>query len=210
MSQNIADSLRQLSNYTGDDFKKIGSAPLSIRIVMTLLFCAIIAAASVWLLIIPTQEKLTAVTAKEQDLRQAFSSEQAKVANLAAYKNQMVTIEKSFSMMLRQLPNEIDIESLLVDLSQTSIAAGLSVDFFKPEPEVRREFYSEYPIELKVTGTYHELGAFVSGLAALPRIVTLSDISINPLSENSEEDNFDNELIMELKATTYRYMEEDI
>jgi type IV pilus assembly protein PilO len=116
--------------------------------------------------------------------------------------------------MLRQLPDETDMESLLVDLSQTSVAAGLEVEYFKPGSERKLEFYAEYPIELRVSGTYHEFGKFVSGLAALPRIVTLHDIEIEPSGGdggNGEGSGAagSKDLDMTLTAKTYRYLTDE-
>ena len=130
---------------------------------------------------------------------------QNKAANLGAYKAQLEEMRRSFGAMLRQLPDTTDIESLLVDLSQTSVASGLEVAFFKPESEVAKEFYAEYPIKLSVTGKYHEFGSFISGLAALPRIVTLQDINIRPI----DADNPGGQLKMDLTAVTYRYLDEE-
>ena len=118
-------------------------------------------------------------------------------------------MNRTFNVMLRQLPNKTDIESLLIDLSQTSVAAGLEVEFFKPKNEVAREFYVEYPIQIKVTGNYHQFGNFVSGLAALPRIVTLHDINITPVNSRSDQDGPAQLLEMDLTATTYRYLDDD-
>jgi len=116
-------------------------------------------------------------------------------------------MEESFGAMLRQLPDETDMESLLVDLSQTSVAAGLDVKYFEPGNERQQEFYAEYPIELRVAGTYHEFGNFVSGLASLPRIVTLHDIAIKP-SGNGNATGQNVDLSMQLEAKTYRYLED--
>ena len=119
--------------------------------------------------------------------------------------------------MLRQLPNKTDIESLLVDLSQTSVASGLDVEYFKPDSEVPREFYAEYPIKISVTGQYHQFGQFISGLAALPRIVTLNNIDISRLyginsgrgNQDAAENASQGRLKMDLVATTYRYIDEE-
>ena len=141
------------------------------------------------------------------------SPEQAKAANRAAYVEQLEEMEKTFNVMLRQLPNKTDIESLLVDLSQTSVASGLDVEYFKPDTEVPREFYAEYPIKISVTGQYHQFGQFISGLAALPRIVTLSQIDIASLragnNNNQSGEAPDRKLKMDLVATTYRYIDEE-
>jgi len=146
-------------------------------------------------------------------LRAKFDDEQSKAANRAAYVEQLDEMKKTFNVMLRQLPNKTDIESLLVDLSQTSVASGLDVKYFKPETEIPKEFYAEYPIRISVTGQYHQFGQFISGLAALPRIVTLNNISIVELKEKrpagTRESASEKKLKMDLVATTYRYLEEE-
>ena len=124
--------------------------------------------------------ELDKVIAEEQQLRNIFSGKQAKAANLEAYKQQLEEMRTSFGTLLRQLPNETEIETLLTDISQTGISSGLEIDYFKPEGLRPKEFYSEYPIKLKVTGRYHEFAEFISGVAALPRIVTVQNIAIKP------------------------------
>jgi len=141
---------------------------------------------------------------EEQELRLAFENKQRKAANYDAYKAQLTQIEQSFGTMLRQLPGETEIPSLIVDISQTGLAAGLQEKLFVPQAEIPRDFYAEKPIKIRLTGGYHEIGNFVSGIAALPRIVTLHDINITP--ENKES--FDN-LSMEVTAKTYRYLDEE-
>jgi type IV pilus assembly protein PilO len=111
-------------------------------------------------------------------------------------------MEESFGAMLRQLPNRTEVADLLVDVSQTGLAAGLEFELFQPQPEVPKDFYAELPIKIRVVGTYHEFGEFVSGLAALPRIVTIHDVQIKPYQTNSSE------LLMEAMARTYRYLDE--
>jgi len=173
---------------------------------------AVLAAVS-WFLIIPKFDELKVVERKEQTLRAKFDSEQAKAANRSAYVEQLEEMKKTFNVMLRQLPNKTDIESLLVDLSQTSVASGLDVKYFKPETEVPKEFYAEYPIKISVTGQYHEFGQFISGLAALPRIVTLSNIDISEVRQQAQaaeaQQSTGGKLKMDLIATTYRYIEEE-
>ncbi|MBX2882162.1 MAG: type 4a pilus biogenesis protein PilO [Granulosicoccus sp.] len=177
------------------------------------LACAAVLFAMFWFLIKPETEKLTVVEAQEQELRIKFDAEQAKAANRSAYVEQLAEMQKTFNVMLRQLPNKTDIESLLVDLSQTSVASGLEVKYLKPESEVPREFYAEYPINISVTGQYHQFGQFISGLAALPRIVTLQNISIaelkQPAAARENSNNSVGRLKMDLTATTYRYIDED-
>ncbi len=143
------------------------------------------------------------VVAEEQQLRTVFAEKQSKAANLEAYKQQLNEMHISFGTLLRQLPNKTEIETLLTDISQTGISAGLEIDYFKPEGLRPKEFYSEYPIKLKVTGRYHEFAEFISGVAALPRIVTVQDIRILPSSNKD-----DAKLTMELTAITYQYLDE--
>ena len=142
--------------------------------------------------------------AEEQQLRAEFRDKHAKAVNLEVYKQQLKDIERSFGALLRQLPGKTEVPSLLVDISQTGLAAGLQEKLFQPEPEVKKDFYAELPIKIKLTGSYHQLGEFVSGIAALPRIVTLHDIDIKP----DNKDAYD-QLSLELTAKTYRYMDED-
>jgi len=207
----FSDTIAELQKIDGEDFKRIGTAPVALRAFLIILACAAVIGGMAHLMIKPQFDKLKVVEAQEIQLRQKFDSEQAKAANRTAYVEQLEEMKKTFNVMLRQLPNKTDIESLLVDLSQTSVASGLEVQFFKPESELPREFYAEYPIRISVTGQYHQFGQFISGLAALPRIVTLSNIDIGELKLKSanRNNNESSRLKMDLMATTYRYIEED-
>jgi type IV pilus assembly protein PilO len=140
----------------------------------------------------------------EQQLRQEFKTKHAKAVNLDLYKQQLKDIERSFGALLRQLPGKTEVPNLLVDISQTGLSAGLEEKLFQPQGEVKKDFYAELPIRIRLTGSYHQFGQFVSGIAALPRIVTLHDIEIR--SEN--RDAYD-QLSLELTAKTYRYLDED-
>jgi type IV pilus assembly protein PilO len=142
--------------------------------------------------------------AEEQSLRSEFKEKHAKAVNLEVYKQQLKDIERSFGALLRQLPGKTEVPSLLVDISQTGLGAGLQEKLFQPEAEVKRDFYAEKPIKIRLTGSYHQFGEFVSGIAALPRIVTLDDINIKPDSKDAYD-----QLSMELTAKTYRYLDED-
>ncbi len=186
-----------------DDLKKIGSAPLAVKIAIIVALSAALAAAGYFLDTTKQKDELEKNIAEEQQLRQVFSIKQAKAANLEAYKQQLDEMRTSFGTLLRQLPNETEIETLLTDISQTGISAGLEIDYFKPEGLRPKEFYSEYPIKLKVTGRYHEFAEFISGVAALPRIVTVKDISIKPADPKGGV-----KLSMELTAITYQYLDE--
>jgi type IV pilus assembly protein PilO len=186
-----------------NDLKKIGSAPLSIKFIIIIVLCAALAAAAYFLDTTSQKAELEAATAKEQQLRKVFAAKQAKAANLDAYKQQLEEMRISFGTLLRQLPNQTEIETLLTDISQTGISAGLEIEYFKPEGLRPKEFYSEYPIKLKVTGHYHEFAEFISGVAALPRIVTVQDIIIKPADPKGGT-----KLTMELTAVTYQYLDE--
>ena len=140
----------------------------------------------------------------EAKLRSEFATKHAKAVNLEVYKQQLKDIERSFGTLLRQLPGKTEIPNLLVDISQTGTSAGLKQELFQREPEVKRDFYAEQPIKLRLTGSYHQFGEFVSGIAALPRIVTLHDIDIKPVGTTG----FD-QLALEVTAKTYRYLDED-
>jgi len=141
----------------------------------------------------------------EQQLRNEYRSKHSKAINLALYKQQLADIEKSFGAMLRQLPSRTEVPNLLVDISQTGLAAALQEKLFQPGLEVKKDFYAELPIRIELTGSYHEFGAFVSGIAALPRIVTLGDIQITPLDKNAGFD----QLQLALTAKTYRYLDDE-
>jgi type IV pilus assembly protein PilO len=140
----------------------------------------------------------------EQALRVEFKTKHAKAVNLDVYKQQLKDIERSFGALLRQLPGKTEVPNLLVDISQTGLSAGLEEKLFQPQPEQKRDFYAELPIKITLTGSYHEFGEFVSGIAALPRIVTLHDIEI----KGATKDAYD-QLTLDLTAKTYRYLDED-
>jgi type IV pilus assembly protein PilO len=142
--------------------------------------------------------------AEEHSLRDEFKGKHAKAVNLEIYKQQLKDIERSFGALLRQLPGKTEVPNLLVDISQTGLAAGLQEKLFQPGAEQKRDFYAELPIHIRLSGSYHEFGEFVSGIAALPRIVTLHDIEIKPESKDSYDT-----LSLDLTAKTYRYLDEE-
>jgi type IV pilus assembly protein PilO len=144
---------------------------------------------------------------QEQQLRNEFRAKHSKAINLVVYKQQLTDIEKSFGALLRQLPSKTEVPNLLVDISQTGLAAALEEKLFQPGQEVKKDFYAELPIHIQLTGSYHEFGAFVSGIAALPRIVTLHDIQITPVSKDKSA-TYD-QLQLDLTAKTYRYLDDD-
>jgi len=193
----------QLEDLDIEDLKKIGTAPLPVRIIVITLLCILVAVAGYFLDTTTQISQLNNAVKKETALRKTFVEKQGKAANLDAYKQQLKEMRTSFGTLLRQLPNQTEIETLLTDISQTGISSGLKIDYFKPAGLQPKEFYSEYPIKLKVTGHFHEFAKFISGVAALPRIVTVRDIDIKPVAKTK-----DTELTMELTAVTYQYLDE--
>ena len=197
---NLVEELQAL------DVNDVGRWPLVFRAaVIAIIFLLVLGLGIYWFIIEDKAPQLSRVQEEEQQLRLTFENKQRKAANYDAYKSQLKQIEQSFGTMLRQLPGETEIPSLIVDISQTGLAAGLQEKLFIPQPEIPRDFYAEKPIKIRLTGGYHEIGNFVSGIAALPRIVTLHNINITPEST----DNFDN-LSMEVTAQTYRYIDEEV
>ena len=188
------------------DLTNIGVWPLPVKVVVVLIVCVLVGVGGYYFDIEEQLNRLSDVEKKEVELRNTFEVKQAKAVNLDAYKKQLEEMKQSFGAMLRQLPNKTEVADLLVDVSQTGLASGLEFELFKPEAEVPREFYAELPIQLKVTGQYHEFGRFISGLAALPRIVTIHDIKIQPRGKQSEGDRL---LVLEATAKTYRYLDEE-
>lgn len=199
---NYLDELRTL------DFKDVGRWPLLFHAVAVgMIFVLVSVGATyyfVWRNKIPELEQ---AQRQEQDLRATFVSRQQLAANLEAYQAQLAEVEQTFGAMLRQLPGETEVPSLLVDISQTGLAAGLEERLFQPGAEITHEAYSELPITMQVVGTFHELGNFVSGVVALPRIVTLHDIALRP--ETERDGQAGGRLVMDVTAKTYRYLDDE-
>ena len=187
-----------LSDLNELDINNIASWPLPARIFVVAVVFVGVLGLGYWLDIKDQRINLEKVEAKETELRQTFEVKAKKAANLAAYEQQLEEMRESFGAMLRQLPNKTGVAELLVDIAQTGLASGLEFELFKPQAEVPKEFYAELPISIRVKGDYHAFGNFISGVAALPRIVTVHDVNVAP--------NTDGELTMDLLAKTYRYM----
>ena len=192
-----------------DDIKSLdpndpGRWPLPVR-VGSVAICFVVIAAFLFYFLVWSDQKpvLDRVVAEEQELRSTFKAKHSKAVNLQVYQQQLADIERSFGALLRQLPGKTEVPNLLVDISQVGVGAGLEEKLFQPSPEVKKDFYAELPIKIKLTGSYHQMGEFVSGIAALPRIVTLHEITIKP--EN--QDMYDN-LSVELTAKTFRYLDD--
>lgn len=155
----------------------------------------------------PKKPELDAARDQEIALLQTLEQKARKAANLDAYKAQLAEMEQSFGAMLRKLPNKTEVPNLLTDISQQGAGAGLDQKLFQPEPQINKDFYAELPIKMRLTGSFHAIGAFVSGIAALPRIVTLHDVEITPL--NKEGAVGSDQLQLNVTAKTYRYLDEE-
>jgi type IV pilus assembly protein PilO len=153
----------------------------------------------------PKKPELDAARAEEQALLLKLEQKAKKAANLDAYKAQLAEMEQSFGAMLRKLPNKTEVPNLLTDISQQGTAAGLDQKLFQPNAQVMKDFYAELPIKMRLTGSFHSIGAFVSGIAGLPRIVTLHDVQITQVGKTPGTD----QLQLDLTAKTYRYLDED-
>ena len=193
------------------DFSQIGDWPLAVKLILILILCVLLGVGFYFLDTQEQEERLAREVRQEQDLRKDFEKKQEKAANLENYKKQLAEMEASFGAMVRQLPDKTEVAELLVDVSQTGLAAGLEFELFQPQGEIRKEFYAELPIKLRVTGTYHEFGDFISGLAALPRIVTIHDVRIVPRSAGKKAAGTGSGavLVLEALAKTYRYLDEE-
>jgi type IV pilus assembly protein PilO len=197
---NLVEELRSL------DLQDPGRWPLPIRIGAVGLCFLVLSIVLAYVLAWQNQKpELERRQADERTLRDEFRTKHAKAVNLEVYKQQLKDIERSFGALLRQLPGKTEVPNLLVDISQTGLAAGLEEKLFQPSGEQKKDFYAELPIKIRLSGSYHEFGEFVSGIAALPRIVTLHDIEIKPVDTKGAYDT----LMLDLTAKTYRYLDEE-
>jgi type IV pilus assembly protein PilO len=189
-----------------DSFKNLdpnnpGAWPIPVQCIAGAALTALLVFLGWHLHIRDQRDQLAQVQQKEVELREQFEKKQKQAANLNALREQMKEMKQSFGDMLRQLPNTTEVAGLIVDISQTGLAAGLEFELFQPQGEKRSEFYAELPIKIRVTGTYHQFGEFISGIAALPRIVTTHDIAISGSKGSS--------LQMSATAKTYRALDEE-
>ncbi len=180
-----------------------GTWPLPVKIATVILVSLLAAGVCIKLDTLDQLDALELVGKKETELKNIFDVKQKKAVNLDAYRNQLKEIEATFGNMLRQLPDKTEVANLLVDVSQTGLASGLEFELFKPKGELKQEFYAELPIDIRVIGSYDEFGAFVSGLATLPRIVTIHNVNIKPRKKGKDED-----MTMDAVVKTYRYLDD--
>ena len=198
----------ELSDLNELTLNNIGDWPLPAKVGVVVVLCAAIGWAWYYFITRDQLGRLDKVQAEEVKLRHTFEEKQDKAANLEAYEKQLAEMEESFGAMVRQLPDRTEVAGLLVDVSQTGLAAGLEFELFQPAAEQDKDFYAEQPIRMRVNGRYHEFGRFISGLAALPRIVTIHDVRITGAAKRVEDAAQGARLKMEATVKTYRYLEE--
>ena len=198
----LADSLESLRKIDLNDLdlNNVGSWPAAVKVIACILVMAAILALGYNFHLKDLEVQLDQQRAEEESLKQQFTTKAFQAANLEAYKDQMKEMETSFGALLRQLPSDTEVPGLLEDITRTGLGSGLEFEEIKLQPEVVQQFYIELPIQISVVGSYHDLATFVSGVASLPRIVTLHDFSIAPLSPESTS-----KLRMGILAKTYRY-----
>lgn len=178
------------------DINAAGTWPVGLKAFVIIIACITVIGAGVYFVTLDQLDALEIAEQKESTLKIEFEGKQKKAVNLEDYQEQLTQIEVSLDEMIRQMPTEEEVASLLIDISQTGLASGLQFKLFKPEAPIRKDFYSELPINIQVTGKYEELGLFVSGLASLPRIVTLHNVTITPEPK-------DEQLLMSAVVKTY-------
>lgn len=202
------------------DFNAAGDWPWPIKAAAIFLVSAAVLGLGIYY---DTFDQLTALEAaekKEQELKNSFETKQRKAINLDDYQNQLTQIEAELYEMIRQMPTKEEVASLLTDISQTALASGLEIRLFKPGPAISKDFYAELPISIEVLGKYNELGMFVSGLASLPRIVTVHDVSVLPKDKEKDTKSFKDpkdtksaktgEMLMKVTVKTYNESTESV
>jgi type IV pilus assembly protein PilO len=193
----------KLDDFNNIDFKNAGTLPMPVKLVLLGFLFLILLGLGYWFLWRDEIVNIDQAKAKEQELRQVFLAKKAQAVKIDAYRQQMVDIEKTFGALLKQLPDKSQMDGLLTDINQAGLGRGLEFDLFKPGQEVVSGFYAELPIQIKIKGTYHDIGAFATDISKLSRIVTLNDLAISPASKDSS----DIVLSMDAVAKTYRYLD---
>jgi len=194
----MAMTVNDLQRYL--DPKKIGSAPVLVKLGVLVIVLAAIVGASWYFDWQDQLDKIARETGKETGLRETFKKKKLEAINLPAYQKQLEDIEKSFGALLKQLPGKAEMDALLTDINQAGLGRGLQFELFRPATaETRRDFYAELPITIRITGNYHDIGAFASDIGKLSRIVTLNDIALSPSGKG---------LALDATAKTFRYLDE--
>ncbi|TVQ86654.1 MAG: pilus assembly protein PilO [Chromatiaceae bacterium] len=200
----------EFSDFNELDLNNIGEWPTGIKAAVILFVCGLLGFGWYQFVTQAQIDRLQSLRGRETELKAAFEAKQAKAVNLEALRQQMEEMRKTFDTMLRQLPDRTEVAMLLMDVSQTGLAAGLEFELFQPTDEVNRNFYAELPITMRVSGRYHEFGRFISGLAALPRIVTVHNVSISPSGRGTGDPfaRMSEPLQLEATVKTYRYLDD--
>ncbi|MEE4295836.1 MAG: type 4a pilus biogenesis protein PilO [Wenzhouxiangella sp.] len=185
------------------DFNNLGSASAGVKVFLLAIVVVAILAGGYWFFIKDKQAALERSVQQEAQIKSEFRDKQQKAANLEAYETQLAEMEEMLEVMLRQLPSRTEMAELLIDISQTALGAGIDNELFEPRSEITRDFYAEQPISVRMVGSYHQFGEFVSTVASLPRVVilTFQDIALQPVEGPG------NRLRMEGTVTTYRYLD---
>lgn len=201
----IQDQLKELQevDFNNLDPNNIGMWPMPLKVIVLIIAFAAACGAGYYFMVMPLLADQERLARQEQTLRSEFEQKAGQAANLEELKQQRVEMEESFGALLRQLPSDTEVPGLLEDITLTGLDAGLKFQSIQLQPERRQEFYIELPISITVEGLYHNMGAFVSGVANLSRIVTLHDFQISPAGRNQSS----GELIMRIEARTYRYLD---
>jgi type IV pilus assembly protein PilO len=200
-----------LSDLQNLDRNNVGGWPQSIKIFFTALVCAVVLLAGWYFFVSNQQDDLTTLATKENSLKQEFAAKQAKSVNLEALQHQLDEMQDMLRQLLRQLPSKTEMPELLIDISQTAQSAGLETDVFQTGKETPKDFYAEKPITLRLTGTYHQFGTFISGVASLPRVVilTLHDVSLTPKAPTKDGTAGSGQLVLQGTVKTYRYLDDE-
>jgi type IV pilus assembly protein PilO len=193
----------KLDDFNNIDFKNAGNLPVPVKLVLMAVLFLIVIVLGYWFMWSTEIEEYDQALAKETELRNVFMTKKAQTIKADAYRQQMIDIEKTFGTLLKQLPDKSQMDGLLTDINQAGLGRGLEFDLFKPGQETIVDFYAEMPIQIKIKGSYHDIGAFATDVSKLSRIVTLNDISIQPLDKTTK----DSILVMEAVAKTYRYLD---
>ncbi|MES0874847.1 type 4a pilus biogenesis protein PilO [Sinimarinibacterium thermocellulolyticum] len=201
-AQEILQTLQTL------DAQNPGAWPKWVRVAAVIATGVLVLILGGWLLIKPVHESVQAARAQERTLLQELDDKQKKVAAIDAYREQLKEMERQFGAMLKQLPSRAEVANLLNDISQKRVEASLEEELFQPIGEIPKDFYAAIPNKIVVVGDYHEMGIFVSEVAALPRIVTIEDVEIRGASSSGPGSGGPTLLRMTATAQTYRYLDE--
>lgn len=199
------DTVRSLRDFDVSDldFDNVGSWPMAVKVIIWVVLLIALLVGGYYYHIEGLQETLAKAEARETKLKKEFEDKAFKAANLDAYRQQMVEMEESFGALVSQLPSDTEVPGLLEDITNKGLLNGLEIKSINLNKEKAREFYVELPMSISATGSYHDLGAFISGMASLPRIVTLHDFKISMKNKNA------NRLEMDIIAKTYRYKDDE-